>query len=83
MPEIASDLEDTPSFIGELVDVNDRIPNAQCVRSGKGGSIRWCSNQHHLATGNFKSTNGPDLYIYLSTDRSTFYFVSLAGLRAI
>jgi len=30
-----------------------------------------------------KTINAPDLYVHLSTDKSAFCFVTLAGLRAI
>ena len=31
---------------------------------------------------NFKSTNGPDLFVYLSTDKSASDFISLGSLKA-
>ena len=63
---------------GVFVGVNDGIHNAEgnakvIQPSNGGGPI--------LRLEDFKSTNGPDLYVYLSTDKSATDFVSLGRLK--
>lgn len=63
---------------GTFVGVNDGIHNAE-------GSVRVLSGPDDtqlLYLEQFHSTNGPDLYLYLSTDKGISDFVSLGPLKA-
>ena len=64
-------------LIGNFIGVNDRIHNAEGLAKvivlDEGNSI--------LRLENFRATNGPDLYVYLSTDKSASDFVSLGRLK--
>lgn len=63
---------------GTFVGVNDGIHNAEGVArvlsQDDGGQI--------LRLENFYSTNGPDLYVYLSVDKGNDDIVSLGKLKA-
>jgi hypothetical protein len=65
--------------VGTFVGVNDGIHNAQglvkVIPLVEGSSARV------LRLENFKATNGPDLYIYLATDKSASDFVNLGRLK--
>lgn len=64
---------------GSFIGVNDGIHNAEGVakiiplKEGDANILRL---------ENLKVTNGPDLYVYLSTDKSASDFVSLGKLKA-
>jgi hypothetical protein len=63
---------------GSFVGINDGIHNAEGVAKilySQGGN-------NVLRLEEFKSTNGPDLYVYLSTDKQASDFVSLGKLKA-
>ena len=65
-------------LIGNFIGVNDGIHNAEglakvIVLDDEGNSI--------LRLENFRATNGPDLHVYLSTDKSASDFVSLGRLK--
>jgi Electron transfer DM13 len=64
-------------LIGNFIGVNDGIHNAEGLAKvivlDEGNSI--------LRLENFRATNGPDLYVYLSTDKSASDFVSLGRLK--
>jgi hypothetical protein len=63
---------------GSFVGINDGIHNAEGVAKilySQGGN-------NVLRLEEFKSTNGPDLYVYLSTDKQASDFVSLGRLKA-
>lgn len=78
MPEAAATtLGQTSLFIGEFVGVNDGIHNAE----GLAKVIRLDDASMILRLENFKATNGPDLYVYLSTDNSASDFVNLGRLK--
>jgi Electron transfer DM13 len=62
---------------GNFVGVNDGIHNAAGI--AKVISLQQGSNILRLE--NFKATNGPDLYVYLGTDKSASDFVSLGRLK--
>jgi hypothetical protein len=62
---------------GNFIGVNDGIHNAEgivkVVALNDGTSV--------LRLENFKSTNGPDLYVYLATDKSASDIVNLGRLK--
>jgi hypothetical protein len=64
---------------GSFIGVNDGIHNAE-------GTAKIIPLQHDdanvLRLENLKVTNGPDLYVYLSTDKSASDFVNLGKLKA-
>jgi hypothetical protein len=64
-------------YIGEFVGVNDGIHNAE----GKVKVLRLSDNTEFLRLEGFKATNGPDLYVYLSTDKQASDFVNLGRLK--
>lgn len=64
----------TATFVG----VNDGIHNAE----GLAKIIPISNNDNILRLENLKVTNGPDLYVYLSTDKSASDFVNLGKLKA-
>ena len=65
-------------YVGEFVGVNDGIHNAE-------GQVKVLklndSATNFLRLEDFKATNGPDLYVYLSTDKSASEFVNLGRLK--
>jgi hypothetical protein len=77
MPEAATTLGQTSLLIGEFVGVNDGIHNAE----GMAKVIQLDDASMILRLENFKATNGPDLYVYLSTDNSASDFVNLGRLK--
>ena len=64
----------TATFVG----VNDGIHNAE----GQAKIIPISNNDNILRLENLKVTNGPDLYVYLSTDKGASEFVNLGKLKA-
>ena len=66
------------SFAGKFVGVGDGIHDAQ----GDAYTIPLEDGNEILRLENFKSTNGPDLYVYLATDENAADFVSLGTLKA-
>ncbi len=73
----ATTLGQTSLLIGEFVGVNDGIRNAE----GMAKVIQLDNAGVILRLENFKATNGPDLYVYLSTDNSASDFVNLGRLK--
>lgn len=70
--------EETPTaYAGMFVGVNDGIHNAE----GQAKVIKLSDGSNFLRLEDFRSTNGPDLYVYLSTDRGNFDFVNLGRLK--
>lgn len=63
---------------GNFVGVNDGIHNAEGVAK----VIPLDDGSRVLRFEDFKSTNGPDLYVYLATDKDATDFVSLGPLKA-
>ncbi len=63
---------------GSFVGVNDGIHNAEGVAK----ILHLQGGNSVLRLEDFKSTNGPDLYVYLSTDKQASDFVSLGKLKA-
>lgn len=71
--------EMTPkSYQGVFVGVNDGIHNAE----GQSKVIFLDDGRDILRLEDFKSTNGPDLYVYLSTDAKATDIVNLGKLKA-
>ena len=64
-------------LIGNFIGVNDGIHNAE----GLAKVIVLDEGNRILRLENFRATNGPDLYVYLSTDKSASDFVSLGRLK--
>ena len=63
---------------GSFVGVGDGIHNAEGIAK----IIPLYDNSNILRLEKLMATNGPDLYIYLSTDRDTSDFVNLGRLKA-
>lgn len=66
------------TYGGTFVGVGDGIHDAQ----GMVRTIPLNDGNNVLRLENFKATNGPDLYVYLSTDNKASEFVSLGKLKA-
>jgi hypothetical protein len=64
---------------GSFIGVNDGIHNAE--GTAKVVPLQQV-NSNILRLENLKVTNGPDLYVYLSTDKSASDFVNLGNLKA-
>lgn len=69
--------EPSTLYIGEFVGVNDGIHNAE----GQVKVLRLNDNTDFLRLEGFRATNGPDLYVYLSTDKQASDFVNLGRLK--
>lgn len=63
---------------GSFVGVNDGIHNAE----GMAKIVKLADGKQLLRLEDFKSTNGPDLYVYLATDDTAQEYVSLGELKA-
>jgi Electron transfer DM13 len=76
---ITEDVTVEGSFlIGNFIGVNDGIHNAEGLAKV---IVLDEGNRSILRLENFRATNGPDLYVYLSTDKSASDFVSLGRLK--
>jgi hypothetical protein len=64
-------------FSGSFVGVMDGVHNAQ----GNAKIIR-VSDIEYLRLEDFRATNGPDLHVYLATDKQATDFVDLGSLKA-
>ena len=73
----ATTLGQASLLIGNFIGVNDGIHNAE----GLAKVIPIDDASVILRLEDFKATNGPDLYVYLSTDNSASDFVNLGRLR--
>lgn len=73
--------QDTATFqnmlSGNFIGVNDGIHNAEGVAK----VIALNDGTYVLRLENFKATNGPDLYVYLATDKSASDIVNLGRLK--
>jgi hypothetical protein len=69
--------ETSTVYAGTFVGVNDGIHNAE----GQVKVIKLSDGSNFLRLEDFRSTNGPDLYVYLSTDKSNSDFVNLGRLK--
>jgi hypothetical protein len=63
---------------GSFVGVGDRIHNAE----GTAKVIPLQDGSNILRLENLRVTNGPDLYVYLATDKTASDFVSVGKLKA-
>ncbi|WP_371504646.1 DM13 domain-containing protein [Nitrosopumilus adriaticus] len=66
------------SYAGKFVGVGDGIHDAQ----GDAYTIPLQDGSDVLRLEDFQSTNGPDLYVYLSTDDNASEFINLGELKA-
>ena len=66
------------SYAGMFVGVGDGVHDAQ----GDTFTIPLENGKEVLRLENFKTTNGPDLYVYLSTDKEASDYVDLGRLKA-
>jgi hypothetical protein len=69
--------ETSTAYAGTFVGVNDGIHNAE----GQAKVIKLGDGSNFLRLEDFRSTNGPDLYVYLSTDKGNSDFVNLGRLK--
>lgn len=67
-----------PLISGVFTGVNDGIHNAEGIAK----IIPLQDDTNVLRLENLKVTNGPDLYVYLSTDKNALDFVNLGKLKA-
>jgi len=65
------------TYAGTFIGVDDGIHNAE----GQAKVIQLADGGNFLRLEDFRSTNGPDLYVYLSTDNSASDFVNLGRLK--
>lgn len=73
-----SEMAVAPTYEGTFVGVGDGIHDAQ----GTAKIIALDDGSQILRLEEFTSTNGPDLYVYLSTDKKASDFVNLGELKA-
>ncbi|MBA4719352.1 MAG: DM13 domain-containing protein [Nitrosopumilus sp.] len=66
------------SYAGTFIGVGDGIHDAQ----GDAYTIPLEDGSTVLRLENFESTNGPDLFVYLSTDDNASEFINLGALKA-
>jgi hypothetical protein len=64
-------------LIGNFVSAGDGFHNAEGVAK----IIQLADGTDILRLENFKATNGPDLYVYLSTDKTNADIVNLGRLK--
>lgn len=69
--------ETSTAYAGTFVGVNDGIHNAE----DQAKVIKLSDGSDFLRLEDFRSTNGPDLYVYLSTDKGNSDFVDLGRLK--
>ena len=65
-------------FTGNFIGVGDGIHHAE----GQAQILTLPDNSNILRLENFKSTNGPDVHLYLSTDKQASDFIDLGTLKA-
>jgi Electron transfer DM13 len=69
--------KDTNTLVGNFVGSGDGFHNAEGVAK----VINLADGRTYLRLENLKATNGPDLYVYLSTDKDTSGIVNLGRLK--
>ena len=72
------DVSEMTKQSGVFVGVGDGIHDA----AGDAMVLSTDDGTRYLRFENFKATNGPDLYVYLSTDEGASDYVSLGTLKA-
>ena len=65
-------------LVGDFMGVNDGIHNAE----GKAKILTLTDGSQIIRLENFRSTNGPDVHLYLSTDKQASDFIDLGRLKA-
>jgi hypothetical protein len=75
--EMSTSRETSTGYAGTFVGVNDGIHNSE----GQVKVIKLIDGSNFLRLEDFRSTNGPDLYVYLSADKSNSDFVNLGRLK--
>jgi hypothetical protein len=65
-------------LIGDFMGVNDGIHNAE----GKAKILTLSDGSQILRLEDFRSTNGPDVHLYLSIDKQPSDFIDLGRLKA-
>jgi hypothetical protein len=82
LPEKMTAAEPTAAWIGNFVGVNDGIHNAEGVAKVLTASDGQTMHRV-LRLENFKATNGPDLYVYLSKEGTSIDdgYVNLGRLK--
>ena len=76
MSETAMSKETKP-LMGNFVDADDGFHKAEGVAK----VVNLTDGKTFLRLENLKATNGPDLYVYLSTDKGVSDFVNLGRLK--
>ena len=69
--------KETKPLMGSFVDAGDGFHKAEGVAK----VINLAHGKTFLRLENLKATNGPDLYVYLSTDKGVSDFVNLGRLK--
>ena len=69
--------KETKPLMGNFVDAGDGFHKAEGVAK----VINLADGKTFLRLENLKATNGPDLYVYLSTDKGVSDFVNLGRLK--
>ena len=76
--QTANAQEQISPLSGQFMGTGDGTHNAE----GIAREINLENGKQFIRLENFKVTNGPDLYVYLATDKSTSDFVDLGKLKA-
>jgi hypothetical protein len=77
MSKSTDNLSFTRNLEGTFIGVDDGIHNVD----GIGKILTLVDGSKILRLENFKSTNGPDLHVYLSTDKMASDFMDLGRLK--
>ena len=76
---MVNDMVETPtSYAGTFVGVGDGIHNAE----GNAYALPLEDGGNVLRMENLRATNGPDLFVYLATDKGASEFINLGALKA-
>lgn len=76
---ISQTLEENKNIlVGDFMGVNDGIHNAE----GKAKILTLSDGSQILRLEDFRSTNGPDVHLYLSIDKQASDFIDLGRLKA-
>jgi hypothetical protein len=70
--------EPVSTLSGQFVGAGDGIHNTEGIAK----EIRLEDGKKFIRFENFKVTNGPDLFVYLSTDKSASDFIDIGRLKA-
>ena len=76
---MVNDMVETPTrYAGTFVGVGDGIHNAE----GNAYALPLEDGGNVLRMENLRATNGPDLFVYLATDKGASEFINLGALKA-